>query len=490
MFDSENKFLLCGELVKFSLKISSPDFTKDSEINEFMGRIGANVEAVEIAASEFSGVTGQLSLLSSTSSIDSLKGKKMKSVESLSNLLRSVEKKVDSKSHSSSKDSHGSQGSGCSMTSVTAKRFNSLRTSQAEAIWSPEMEAILIPLEIFIDPEGLPSNCNKATANIKVSLNELRPIDFVLDIGSQDSFEGLIVDSDKLERIGQTEISLIVLRPFEVSLRTHNVSPTHALLQINSEFNCADEPGVSLQIENVQIILSDSFTSRANWNLFKISPISDSQVPFTFETSPQHYSLLFDWIFSNDLGKDWADFSGEDFHVRVEFQGKLLKKSFLSDIALSFESSLPIFTIFPPILTAGIQITSARLLNPKPSIFEPLQIELILHNFDDEIRSIDLIVENLIGSDVRMPNNPSSSSLNPVQEWFRLEDEKRCPSLLLLSPLKGINVENIPSNGSKAIRLKFVPIRPGVINVNEEICLRNVKEAKILLIEPIIFRIE
>lgn len=511
IFDSENKFLLCGELVKFSLKISSPGFTEaeSPEIQEFMKRIGANVEAVELDLSGLDGPElglGQASSLrsSNSSSIDSLKGKRMKSVESLSNLLRSSEKKeasFASQSHSLSSDS---QVSLSSMTSVTARRFSSLRASQAEATWNSEEEAIFIPLEIFIDPEGFPANCDKAMANIKISLNELVPI---LDNYPQrdphndphnyshydDSIINSVQSSHKLERIGQAEISLLVLRPFEVSLRTHTISPTRALLQINSEFNCRDEPEVSLTIENVQIILSDSLASRANWNLFNISPISDSQVPFTFETSPQQVSLLFDWNYFlkenlTDSDSDF-DFSGEDFHVRVEFQGKLKKKSFISEISLSFESSIPIFSIFPPVLTSGIQITSVKLLTPKPILFEAFQIELILHNFDEEMGSIDLIIGNTIGTMER----ERDATNNSVQEWFKLEEQKKCPSLLLLSPcpLGGINIENIPSNGSKTLRLKFVPIRPGVINLNEEIFLKNGKEAaKIMRIDPIIFRIE
>lgn len=490
IFDSENKFLLCGELVKFNLKITSPDFTEPSEIAEFMKRIGANVEAVEIETAELGGLSGQASLLSSNSSIDSLKGKKMKSVESLSNLLRSTtENKLSFATYSDS------QVSVCSMTSVTAKRFSSLRSSQAEATWNSEEEAIFIPLEIFIDSEGLPMNCKKATANIKISLNELVPTIFDshdnFNIDHYDDNYDFINSSHKLERIGQVEISLLVLRPFEVSLRTHTISSTRALLQINSEFNCQDDSEISLKIENVKIILSDSFSSRANWNLFNISPISDSQVPFTFETSPQQVSLLFNFlrVFANNS----TDFSGEDFHIRVEFQGKLMKKSFLSEISLSFESSIPIFNIFPPVITKGIQITSVKLLTTNPVIFEPFQIELILHNFDEETRSIDLRIENKNieteenGFVSTKNNSYKSIANNSVQEWFKLQEQKKCPSLLLLSPLGGINIENIPPNGSKAIRLKFVPIRPGFINFNEEIILKN---DKIMKIDPIIFLIE
>ena len=473
VFDSENKFLLCGELVKFNLKITSPDFTVPSsfEINEFMKRIGANVEVVEIQVDS----VGAASLLSSNSSIDSIKGKKMKSAESLSNLLRANELK----SHSSS------NGSVCSMTSVTAKRFSSLRTSQAEAIWNSEDEAILIPLEIFIDPEGLPTNCNKATAKIKVSLNELVPI------AHFDNTEDLL-SSHKLERIGQTEISLLVLRPLEVSLRTHNISSTRALLQINSEFNCCcgeDESDgvVPLTIENVQIILSDSFTSRANWNRFKITPIAATQVPFTFELSPQQHSLLFDW--KSDHRTDFAaDFSGEDFHVRVEFQGKLKKKSLMSEVSLSFESSIPMFTIFPPVQSKGIQITSVKVLHSKLFVLEPFQIEMILHNFDEEMKSINLEVDASAGNQSDLDSKAPFK--NPVQEWYRLDEDKKCPSLLLLHPLKGVRIENIPSNGSKAVRLKFVPMRRGVINLIEEFRFRDILESKILKIEPIILQIE
>lgn len=524
VFDSENKFLLCGELVKFNLKISSPDFSDSSEIKEFMKIIGATVESIELEPI-FPNVPSEqneqncTSLVSSnSSSIDSLKRKPMKSVESLSTLLRTSsvnclninsDHKYTSIFQNMSKDSHGSQSSLCSMTSVTAKRFDSLRSSQAEAIWCSEGSEgeshdgsdcgyILIPLEIFIDPEGLSSNCNKATAKIKVSLNELSPID-TIGIMMNDQF-GLSPESNfkiqtpqnshKLERIGLTEISLLVIRPLDVSLRTQNISSSHAILQINSDFNCENDSEISLEIENAQIILSDSFSSRKNWNNFKISPISEAQVPFTFETSPQQISLLFNWI-----ALDKIDFSCEDIVVRVEFQGKLRKKTLISQISLSFESSIPIFNLFPQYFSTGIQITSVQLLSNLNNIlilFEPFQIELIVKNFDEHIGSINFVVENKLGKPEKYfsVSNLDQKNSGNLKEWFKLDESKKCPSLLLISPLKGINIQNIPPNGSKSIRLKFVPVRSGLIYLHEEISFKNSNNNEILKIEPLILQIE
>ena len=510
--------------MKFHLKITSPEFKTVPE--EFLERIGASVESIEI--------TEELSLLaasavSTSSSLDSFKGKKMKSVESLSNLLRTVDQRSNESQHNHSKDSQHS------MSSVTARRFNSLsfnRSIRTKPFWNSEEGAIFIPLEAFIDPECLSSSCQKAAVKFKVSLNELVPIDSLeaLRMGFSefkwsDSVSSAAQSSHKLEKIGSVEESLTVLRPLEVSLRTHNLSSNQVILQILVEFNHeneAEDLNGNLEIETVEIVLSDSFTSRKSSNLFKITPISEKQVPFVFETSPQQYSLLFNWTLLKQ--QEQEDEFLENYHLRVELFGKLLNAarentananeivvrnaardnadsttdntgdsaaelvtSSTSELSLSFETAVPIFNLFPVSMSSGIKITSTKLIG-NLKVFEPFQIELILHNFDEEIKSLQLnIIQEFNEKDHEKDKNIFFKS--PVDEWFHTRVNKT-PGVVIMSPLTTLKVENIPSGGSKAIRLKLLPMKRGIFNLKEEFKIINKSNGKIMKFDKIIIKVE
>lgn len=485
-FDEAKKFLICGELVKFYLKITSPDF-ETIPPESFLERIGASVESIEIVSEEPGSLLDSSILSTTSSSIDSIKGRrKMKSVESLSNLLRAADQ--PSPSRTQSKDSQQS------MSSVTARRFNSLSVrSKSKPFWN---EAIFIPLEVFIDPEGFPSSHHKATVKIKVVLNELVPIDALeaLRLGFSefkwtDSVSSAAQSSHKLEKIGSTEISLTVLRPLEVSLRTHNFSPNRVILQIIIEFNHgneAEELNGNLEIDSCEIVLSDSFTSRKNSNLFKITPLSDKQVPFVFETSPQQYSLLFNWTLLEQ--STTFDENLQNLHLRVELGGKLKSKTveMTSELSLSFESSVPIFNLFPAPSISGIKITSTKLITKNPlKVFEPFQIEIILHNFDNELLSLQLNVKQLIKQETC-----NKSHSNEVEKWFCLEREKRSPGVLIMSPLTPLNIENIPPNGSKAIRLKLLPMKRGIFDLKEDFKIVNNLNGKTMKFDQIVIKVE
>lgn len=492
-FDQSKKFLICGELVKFHLKVTSPEFEGVPE--EFIERIAASVESIEITEeSSFSMST------TASSSLESFRGsKKMKSVESLSNLLKVVDQRANGSTHqhNHSKDSQNSQHS---MSSVTARRFNSLnlnRSGQNKPFWCTEESAILIPLEAFIDPECLSSSAHKAAVKFKVSLNELVPLDPLEslrigfnDIKWTDCVSSAAQSSHKLEKIGQVESSLTVLRPLEVSLRTHSLSSTQAILQIIVEFNHEDEAADlngNLEIEVVDIVLSDSFASRSNSNLFKISSISERQVPFTFEKSPQQYSLLFNWTLLKQERR--SAFEDENFQLRVEIGGNLKNQTNKSsELSLSFESSVPIFNLFPLSPSSGLQITSTKLIGGSLKVFEHFQLELILHNYDDEMKSIHLdVVQNIRGSNV---NNYSKTTRSPVEEWFHMERVKRSPGVVVMSPLTTLKVENIPSGGSKAIRLKLLPMKCGIFNLKEELKIINSLSGKTVKFDQIIIRVD
>lgn len=482
-FDDSKKFLICGELVKFNLKITSPEF--ESEPREFLERIGASVDSIEISdiISDYSMST------TASSSIDSFKGKKMRSVESLSNLL-SRAAKADQRVSNHSKDSQQS------MSSVTAsRRFNSLsmnRASESKAFWNSEDEAIFIPLEAFIDPECLKTS-HKATVRIKVSLNELVPIDALeaLKLGFNefkwtDSVSSAAQSSHRLEKIGQIETCFTVLRPLEVSLRTHNLSSNQVILQINVEFNheIGEELNGNLRIETVEINFSDSFTSK---KAFKITPISDKQVPFVFETSPQQYSLLFNWTLLEE-----QQIPQDDFHLRVELGGKL--KS--SELSLSFETFVPIFNLFPvSVFPSGVKITSTKLIGHETlKVFEPFQLEIILHNFEKDTKSLQLDIQSAQVNKNEHSNKSDDSRISvrsQVKEWFRLEQLKNSPGLVLMSPLTPLNIENIPSGGSKAIRLKILPMKRGIFNLKDEIKILNRSTGgKCMKFEEIIIKVE
>lgn len=499
-FDKSKKFLICGELVKFHLKITSPEF--ETAPKEFLEKIGAAVESIEIT--EESSLLAISAAPSTASSLDSFKGTKMKSVESLSNLLRLVDQRSSGSQHNHSKDSQHS------MSSVTARRFNSLslnKSAQVRPFWNSEEAAIFIPLEAFIDPECLSSGCQKAMLKFKVSLNELVPIDALeaLRMGLNefkwsDSVSSAAQSSHKLEKIGSAEESLTVLRPLEVSLRTHNLSSNQVILQILVEFNHeneAEDLNGNLEIESVEIILSDSFTSGRISKLFKITPITEKQVPFVFETSPQEYSLLFNWQLLQQQEKDQFL---ENYHLRVELFGKLKLKSkqladennkieaempSSSEFSLSFESSVPIFNLFPVSVSSSIKITSTKLIGSL-KLFEPFQIEFILHNFDNEIQSLQLsIQENRVEEQERSNNNYKS----PVDEWFQTR-VKKTAGVVILSPLTPLKVENIPSGGSKAIRLKLLPMKRGIFNLKEEFKIINKLNGKNMKFDEIIIKVE
>lgn len=460
-FDERKRFLLCGELVKFHLKITSPEFesTDQIQINNFINRIGANVEGLEIleepeeAAVVIGSSTSGL-LTSSTSSIGSCK--KMKSVESLSNLL-----KTTSRDHQNqSKDSQISQ---CSMSSVTAKRFSSLRR-EVKPFWSPGDEAIFIPLEVFIDPESFDSS--RAIAKIKISLYELIAIDsLTFNYGCEIAKQTC---PQKLQNIGQAEISLNVLRPLEVSLRTHPLSSNQAILQFIIEYSY-DKTDVDkfldLEVENVEIYLTNSFNSNNFYNsFFKIVPLSAKQVPFTFETCPQQLSLLFNLSLFDEIP---FEASSGDFRVRFELSGRLSETD-CNIFSLSFESSIAIFNIFPLADNPAedIKITSTRILTDKIVQYEPFQVELVLHNHTEEIKSFTLNFREPV---TRQTLTPDTSN-NPVLKWFKMEESKKTPAILLMSPLDlPLKIDKIPSCGSKAVRLKFVPVKSGFFNLKDEL---------------------
>lgn len=473
-FDPFKKFLICGELVKFNLKITSPDFGDD--INEFVERIGAAVEAIEIVEES------NMSLSNSSISESYSKGRKMKSVESLSNLLRAT---TLTSSGSSSSDSQRS------MSSVTARRFNSLsqnRSSETKAFWDPSDRSIIVPLEAFIDSECLSVTCRKGTVKFKISLNELVPIsdDIVAYSKRMDGAASVAQSSHRLQKIGQAEMSFPVLRPLEVSLRTHSLSPTQVLLQINLEYEAESLEGL-LGIDKVDIVLSDSFTSRTQKSAqFRISPLSESQVPFVFETSPQQRSLLYNWTLLTpcDLIEDL-----NDFHLRVELFGKLLTTSVdPSEISLSFESSLPIYNLFPKIEHSGVEITSTKLKNSEAlRVFEPFQVELILHNYEASSVSLTL---NIVDPQKSETQKTPRTESNPIQEWFQMERRRKTPGLLLMSPLTPLKVENLPPGGSKSIRLQFVPAKQGIFNLKNEFKIQETGSGKVMKFKDIIIKVE
>ena len=533
-FDQEKKFLLCGELVNFHLKLTSPDFNSDTivtkEFVDFIERIGAAVESIEITEeftykSRSSHSNSNSFSASSSSSLNSLKGRKMKSVESLSNLLRdSTRESEQTQTHplTHSKDSQNSQQS---MSSVRARRFNSLspnRSSNVKAFWSEEEGAVLVPLEAFIDSEIIGSNCNKATAKFKVSLNELIPLDVLESLGFNDYNANTLIDhfpgaksSHKLQKIGQAETSLIVLRPLEVSLRTHKLVTNQVIIQLNVEFNHEDHTlNGNIEIQSVEIILSDSFTSRNQSSLlatdskkeslasnlnFKITPLSSSQVPFVFEMSPQDYSLLFNWtpLLNNSM---LSILQEDDFRLRVELKGKLSSTDCKShsEILMSFESSVPISNLFPTSLTTISensiypQISSIKLIAcDRFKVFKPIQIEIYILNPDKEIKSftIDILPSFKFKktfesqtSQVKSPLDLNSEEYKKwaVDNWFKMEKSYQCPAVLLLNPLTPLKLENIPSGGCKPIRLQLVPVRRGIINLTREFVVRDGDSGKIL----------
>lgn len=524
-FDQEKKFLLCGELINFHLKLTSPDFNSDTivtkEFVDFIERIGAAVESIEITE-EFTDKSRSNSNSFSASSLDSLKGRRMKSVESLSNLLRDSARELEP-THplTHSKDSQNSQQS---MSSVRARRFNSLspnRSSDVKPFWSEEEGAVLVHLEAFIDSEIIGSNCNKATAKFKVGLNELIPLDALESLGFDDYNANTLIDhfpgaksSHKLQKIGHAETSLIVLRPLEVSLRTHKLTTNQVIIQLNVEFSHEDNTlNGNIEIQSVDIILSDSFTSRNQSSLlaieskeslasnlnFKITPLTSSQVPFVFEMSPQEYSLLFNWtsLLNNSIISILQE---DDFRLRVELKGKLSSTDCKShsEISMSFESSVPISNLFPTSLTTISensiypQISSIKLIgNNQFKLFKPIQIEIYILNPDKEIKSftIDILPSFKFKKTIESQTSQLKSPLDlnseefkkwAVSNWFKIEKSNQCPAVLILNPLKPLKLENIPSGGCKPIRLQLVPVRRGIINLNREFVVHDGDSGKIL----------
>lgn len=459
-FDENKKFLLCGELVKFHLKVSSPDFTDDF-VQEFIERIGATVEGLEITESSFV----DRSVSSSSSSL-SIKGKKMKSAESLSNLLKCAH-------DNRSKDSHSSHSS---MSSIAAKRFNSLRRNQEKAFWKDDF--IYIPLDIFIDPECISSSCKKASVNIKVSLNELVPIDSVIQ--NLYKFDDDSINyTHKLQKIGQTEVSFSILRPLEVSLMTQSLSSSQVIVQLIIEYDQEDFKG-SLEIETVDLFISDTFGKS---NYFKIDPISNCQVPIKFETCPQQNCLLFYLTLIEEIPL-------EDFGLRVELCGRLEQIN-CNVFLISFESSFPVSSLFPIFVPNNLKITSSKLVfndsNNSIKLFEPFQVEIILQNYNEEIDSftINIICELATGK-----HRNISSIINPIEEWFIMQESKKTSNVLLLSPIDSCLHLKLPFAGSKSLKLTFVPVKRGFFNLNDELKIKNVTMDEHLNYEPIIIKVE
>lgn len=477
-FDPQKKFLLCGELLNFQLKVSSPDFSESPDFDCFLNRIGAAVEEIDISFQDDANFFHSSSSFSVNSPISS-NGRRMKSVESLSNLLKDTHFSNHSthSSSSSSNFSHSkdSQNSHSSMASVTARRrFDSLGINKAKATWDPTEEAVIIPLEAFIDPEVLLSS-HKATAKFKISLNELVPIDMeLLALGTGNEKSESLVNGNRLVKIGQTEKSFTVLRPIEVSLRTHRLSTNQILLQLNIEFDHREFEKLlnCIEIESVDIILSDSFTSRCSDNVldFTITPLSNDQIPFRFDTSPQTYSLIYRWTVMNDLNESLQ--LQDDFRLRAELQGKLINEAShsCSSLSLSFESALPIANLFPQSLPGPSEpyIAQIKLIDSLHQcclkVYEPFEVEVFICNPNSEPSSVSF---ELCPKGPKTINDKSSS--NPIEAWFHLEKSRKTPRFLLMKPLETpLYLGSIKANSFKSVRLQFIAMQRGIINLFDE----------------------
>jgi len=487
-FDQQKKFLLCGELLNFQVKLTSPDFGVETcctpEFFHFLDQIGAAVESIDISTHSVASYSSSASL--SASSLDSLRGKKMKSVESLSNLLKDTTLTSPS-SFSHSKDSQTSQSS---MSSVTARRFNSLganRTKLSKPFWNAEEEAVYIPLEAFIDPEALGStSCHKAIAKFRISVNELVPVDLGFDFLGFDLGETApssasdLINGHRLVKIGQIETSFTVLRPIEVSLRTHRLPSNQIILQLNVHFDHRD-PGEFddlvgfIEIDSVDIVLSDSFTSKCcdvSTLDFIITPLSSDQVPFVFDACPQTFSLIYSWTILNEevLRRD-------DFRLTAELRGKLNgpDQQEGTPLSLSFESSLPIETLFPKTLEQSIhpQITKIKLLDSdcrenSLKVYEPFEIEVFLHNPTSDSMPISIEVIQRYAARSSSKVSPTSS-INPIEAWFQMENLRKTPGILLLNPLVfPLDLGLISPYGFKSVRLQLIPVRRGIMSLFDE----------------------
>lgn len=416
----------------------------------------------------------------------------MKSVESVSNLLRSP---INASRNLYSHNSNSSERSLKSISSVTARRFAALnknRGNTCRAQWIDEESIISVPLETFIDADMLSATCQRAAIKIKVCLSELIPLDgsslgainYDIENYKNTSSNNIKSLGQRLERIGETEIIASLLRPLEVSLRTHNLSPRQSLLQINLHHNNnttsfhkhGDQMDTScfenqIMIEKVDLIVQSEEI------LTSTDPAVPNQLPFTFESMEGHpqvtRSILYYWnLLSGREGK-WVtsetDNEVDFLTLRVELTGKLATSQ--SQVFLSFESTLSQRIVFPEqAQLSGIQISESRIINNSAvgtiKVLEAFQIELILKNYHSEVQSACLTV--IQPQSHSKSKSQSKFTGSEIKDWLKMERAKKCPSLLLTAPLQPVRIENLPPGGSKALRIQFVPARRDMINLNDE----------------------
>lgn len=79
---------------------------------------------------------------------------------------------------------------------------------------------------------------------------------------------------------------------------------------------------------------------------------------------------------------------------------------------------------------------------------------------------------------------------NPVQEWFQMEKRKKTPALLLMNPLNPLKIENLPSRGSKAIRLQLIPVKRGHFSLKSELKIEEIRSCDFIEFKDIIIQVE
>ena len=85
----------------------------------------------------------------------------------------------------------------------------------------------------------------------------------------------------------------------------------------------------------------------------------------------------------------------------------------------------------------------------------------------------------------------SNHTHNTVMEWFKMENDKKTPNILLSSPIDSpLKLENFPSGGSKSVILSLVPVKIGLFNLKDELKVQNCSNGKYLKFNSITIKVE
>jgi hypothetical protein len=223
-------FLLCGELVRFFLKVSISAQPPDIGWDALLPNISAAVETFLVSEQHRASGSGSHSSSASGSLGTPSRSKMMKSVESLP-LLMSPSLPVANANANAPVSSPNSPYA----LSNAYPNYQEGMLNGPKAVLADD-RTLLLPLELFIEGDSLASWADRGVARIRVALNELVSVGLgngSLQDGLAEALASLAIGQDataitphralapfqRLQRITVAEAEIPLIRPLEASVR-------------------------------------------------------------------------------------------------------------------------------------------------------------------------------------------------------------------------------------------------------------------------------